>query len=236
MFKKFKDMKIKSKLLTLMLLITIIPQLIIGIVAYKGIDSFSEKAESFSNSLGQSVSSNCYNFYTEQVKSSNLNLTVKYAQSINNMLKKISEQVEIIALALETIYQNKDRFSKFLLPLPEITEEPNIEDRNTAQSSMFAVDKENSNDEKILPYNIPDYKSFSKKNIYRTSLKDYLNLEDSKIADILKNSAIVSNNYVPSNILEEMKLLSNIKYVAKPLYSTNIDLENIYVLPLRLYF
>ena len=229
MFKKFKNMKIKSKLLTLMLLITIIPQFIIGIIAYREINSFSDKAENFSNSLGQSVSDNCYNFCIDQAKSSNLNLTVKYAQSINNTLKKASEQVEILALALETIYQNKNRFSKFLLPLPEITEKSNSEDRNTVQSSMFAVDKENSNDEKILSYNIADYKSFSEKNIYKTSLKDYLNLEESKITDILKNSAIVSNNYVPSSLLEEMKLLSNIKYVAKPLYSTNIDLENIYV-------
>ena len=212
-----------------MLLITIVPQFIIGIVAYKGINSFSDKSENFGNTLGQSVSDNCYNFCMDQAKNSDLDLTTKYAESINNTLKKISEQVEILVLALETIYQNENKFSKFLLPLPEMLENVNKIDRNSVQGSMFAVDVNNSTDEKTLVYNVSEYRSFSKKNIHTTNLKDYINLADTKIEDILSNGSIVSNSYAPSNILNEMKLLSNIEYLVNPIYFTNTDIENIFV-------
>lgn len=230
MFKKIKNLKVRSKLLCVMLLITIVPQFVAGIIAYKQMKNYANQARSFANSLGQSISSKCQDFYNSSAKDYSLEIAMKHAKEINNTLQKVSEQVESLVLALESIYENESKFSKFLLPLPEMNININKDDRFSAKSSMFAIDVKSSTKDKTLSYNVPEYEKLSAnigKGIYKTNLNDYVSLKDNEAEKILKSNSIVSNNIVPEKILNEMRLLSNVRYLAEPFYITNTDIENI---------
>lgn len=225
----FKNLKIKSKLLAVMLFITIVPQFIIGLFAYIEVRNLSGKTENFAASLGQSISGKCSDFCTEQAKNYNFQMTNRYANEINNTLKKVSEQVESTVLSLENIYKNKDSLSGRILPLPEMKPSYNQNDRSNVSGSIFCVDLKNSTNDKFLAYNLPEYNALSRKNIYKASVRDFVSFSGEKIKEVSEKNILVSINYAPEEVEKEMKLISNVEYIIKPIYKTNSEIENINV-------
>lgn|GEM_PF-3920222 len=225
----FKNLKIKTKLAAVMLFITVIPQFIIGLFAYIEIVRLSNKTENFASSLGQSISGKFSEFCIDQAKDYALQATNRYANEINNAFKRTSEQVESIVLSLEKIYKNKVSLPGRILPLPEMKPSYSQNDRSNVSGSIFCVDLKNSTNDKFLAYNLPEYSTLSKKNIYKANIGDVVSFGEEKIRKIYDNNVLVSSNYAPKEIVDEIKLISNVEYIAEPMYRTNSEIENICV-------
>ena len=198
-----------------------------GIIAYREIANFTEKAENFGTSLGQSASNTCSQYCTDQAKEYGLKISTRYANEINKDLEKMSEQVESIALSLENLYKNSNALTGEILPLPEMYTVKDKHDKSEAASSIFAIDLKNSSNGKYVAYNLPEYEKLSSKNVHKASASVIASITDEEIKQWAKVKTIVSNNVAPESIIKEMKLISNVKYIAEPLYKTNENLENI---------
>ena len=132
-------------------------------------------------------------------------------------------------LSLENIYRKKESLSGRLLPLPEMKSSSEKNDRTKASGSIFCVDLKNSTQDKYLAYNLMEYSALSKKNIHKIDIKDIVSFGEEKIKKNSENSILVSRNYAPDEIEKEMKLISNVEYIAEPIYKTNSEIEDIYV-------
>ena len=175
--------------------------------------------------MAQSVSGKSSDFCIEQEKNYSIKLATRYANEINNDLKKTAEQVESIVLSLEDIYANKDFSTGKILPLPEMKEYVDENDRKKANSCIFSIDLKNSTKGKYLSYNLMEYNNLSKKSISIRNIGDLAAYSDEQIKEMAKRNAIVSSNYAPKEIENEMKLISNVDSIVKPMYCANLEIE-----------
>lgn len=227
----FKNLKIGKKILIIVLLISFIAQISTGILAFISIINLSNYSQGETSKLGEQTASNSETALKNQAESYLKEVSSSMAKASDSIFEEVNDEVSGLCVGVEDIYQNSGNFEGHPIPLPETTAQGSRTDRSTASEKAYAVDIKNSSSDKetILAYDTGSYAAGYEKNIYRTTISNWLKLTDDERQNIKKNKTVVSENLIPLNIQNEIKIISNVSYISKPIYESNIAVSSVYL-------
>lgn len=230
-FKKFKNLKIGTKILIIVLLISFIAQISTGILAFISITQLSNYSQNEASNLGEETALNGETALKNQAESYLKEVSSSMAEASDNILEEVSDEVAGLSVGIEDIYTNSGNFAGHSLPLPETTVSGDSSDRTDSTEKAYAVDPANSSSDKttVLAYDVGSYAAKYENKVYRTTLRKWLELTDEERTNIHANKIVVSENSVPSEIQNEIKIISNVSYLSKPIYESNAAVSSVYI-------
>ncbi len=232
MFKNyFKNLKIGKKILIIVLLISLIAQISTGILAFISIVRLSNYSQNEASKLGENTAENAETALKNQAESYLKEVSSSMAEASDNILEEVSDEVSGLCVGTEDVYQNSKNFAGHPLSLPETAANGNSSDRSNASENGYVVDPKNSSEDKtiVLAYDAGSYPAKFEHDVYKTTISKWLGLTDEERKNIQKNKIVVSENLIPSDIQNEIKTISNVSYISKPIYESNVAVSSVYL-------
>ncbi len=231
MFKKLSKFGIGTKILLIILLVSMVAQLATGILSYISIIRLANYSKEEAASLGIYASGSSEYALKNQAESYLKEVSGSLADVSDSVLEEVSDQVLSYCDGLEDIYKYNRNSGGTIPPLPETTTEGSDSNRDSASEKAYAVDSQNTSYEKdvVLAHSLDEYPNEYLNEIYKTDITSWMKLTDKERETIQKSKVVVSNNRMPQNIREELKLVSNSVDIAKPLYVGNVAISSIYL-------
>lgn len=228
---KFKQLKIKNKILVVILSSAFAAQIIVGVLGIVCIAKISLNARSASLSLGKNASSASEKALKNQSESYLKEISASTADASDAVFEEISDNILQISSELQSIYKNHETPQIRLPSLPETTANADRRKRGEASSKFFAVDSSSASSDKstVLAYDVKFYPQEFQNKIYSTNINSWLNLSDKERRDISNSKIVVSDNAIPQSLVQELKIINSISYSAKSLYESNIAVSNLYI-------
>ncbi len=222
----------RTKILILMLLVAIFVQAIGIYISYNGIDSLSNYSENIINNFGINIYKDSEAAIVDQSTQYMLKIAQLQASKANEIFDEVSVDLKEVSESLKEIINDRERFVGKDLPLPEMTTKGSLDNRALAEGKIYAVDMNNISLEKnlILPYDPSWYlaKNYYS-NFYRTDVNSYDNFSNEERNRLEEKNIIVSNNRVPEDLRNEMRIISNLDYIIKPIYENSKFIDSIYL-------
>lgn len=229
MYNIFKFKSIKSKILAVLLVFFAISQLIISSISYINIESLGRYSKAEIARLGENLANKSEYGLKSQSEDFLEKLAESSAESSNEILENIHRQVCTLELALSSIYEDSGNFKGSVPLLPDMSEiKPHL-DRNLAYEKAYVIDPQNSLESSVLAYDLGEYPEKFAKNIYRTSIKDWLMLPEEEREKIQNTKNVVSNRILPANLKAELQTISNSAYTVIPMYKQNPTISSTYI-------
>ncbi|MDR1627459.1 MAG: cache domain-containing protein, partial [Oscillospiraceae bacterium] len=231
MLKKIKNLSIGAKILITVLSISVISQLIIGIISYTTILDIGNYSKKTARNLGEYASEDSESALKDQAEEYIKKLSKSISDNSDNMLKKINEQVSGMVTSLEDIYVNSGNFKGTVPPLPDMTIKGDTSDRKSGSEKAYVIDKNNLSEDKlhVLSYDPGIYPDKFENNIYKTNINEWLAMNQEERELIAKTKSIVSKNLLPSSLKRELEVISNIFYTIRQMFITNSLISSIYI-------
>lgn len=146
----YKNLKIKSKILVVILLITLISELVLSIVVIGSFGGIKENFNSVSENLTKEISLNSAAALEMQSKNYINNISQKQAEKFNNILNNIKSDTSSMALGMENIYNNSSKFIGFEVLEPQKTKRGDINDVYSASSKIYCIGDKNNEKQKEM--------------------------------------------------------------------------------------
>lgn len=217
-----RKLKLEKKILIIITSLLFIVQLISGILIYTSINKTSKYSSQEAKNLtkyisgvGESSLKSQNNNYLETISKTSAEMCDSFFDTIENHINNFCS-------GTEKIYQNSEVLPKELLFLPDMMEP------DSAGAKAYAVDKISDNHENILVYNIPEYNK-TNNNLYVTNINSWNELSQEQRSEITQNNIVVSENYIPEDIKQELLLLNNLKYITVPIFNNSKNITSIYL-------
>lgn len=229
MYKKFfKNLGIGQKILIVVLFLAFITQISSLILTGISIINLSNHSQEKANLLGQNTAKYSEKGLKNQAESYLKEISFSMANSSNNALKEISNNVSDLQSSIEDIYRNKYNFGGHEIAVPEISNTPDSKEKT---EKFYAVDNLNvsENKELVLAYDFLSSDSRYTENKYQTNINSWQNLSQEQRADIQKSKIVVSENVLPESIKNEAYVISNILHDAIGMCKGNDAISSIYI-------
>ncbi len=229
--KFFKNLGISQKIITVVLATSFIAQISTGILAFSSIIKLSNQSQTEASSLGTSTAKKSEESLKVQAESYLTEIATSTAEASDNILKNIDNTVNSLSSSMEDIYQNPNKFNGHNIAIPETTTPHTRTDKNGGSEKFYVADPQNTskNQELVLAYDFGEYSSENFQKIYKTNIEEWEKLSTENRKIIQQNKIVVSNNLLPSEIKNEVYIISNILHDVQSIYESNPTISSIYL-------
>ena len=224
MIKKFfANMKIEKKIIVMIFTVLILSQLVMGIGFYFVTSNMKKYSQSELNKLSLDMTNSVGLTTKTQVEEYMKSLSFSAATGSDKVFSEVSNQLSAACEGVVKIYEDKDKLTGHILPLPEFH---NSSSSSDSFSKAYALDFSTSGED--LVYMVPEYQTDYDSELYPVTQEAWNAMDDDDKAKIKNKYSVVSRAQIPIKTYKELTLLSNLDYIFKPLYKSNSNISSIY--------
>jgi len=221
----FKNLKIEKKLLLIITSLILISQIFMCAISFISILTMKKYSITDMSNLASNIKYVGESTTKKQFEESLKNLSSSLARGSDILFSEVSDQVRAASEGINKIYEEKEKLTGKILPLPEFKKDLDSSSRNNSFSKAYALDPSSNGD---LIYSIPEYQNYYQDNLYFTSPEAWNDIGEEERKEILNNYPVISKNTIPLDLYKEISIFSNLELVCKALYSSNSSISSIY--------